>query len=95
MSANGQEIGVTMPGLGTRLDKFAEFAALAEDAGFDAVWDYEFWRNPFTIHMTTAASSMMAPSTTGFSSVNRKPAKTLSSVTGCCSSRSREGSAAR
>ena len=50
-----------MPGLGTRLDKFAEFAALAEDAGFDACWDYEFWRNPFTIHMTTAAATAAYP----------------------------------
>jgi alkanesulfonate monooxygenase SsuD/methylene tetrahydromethanopterin reductase-like flavin-dependent oxidoreductase (luciferase family) len=65
VNANGQELGVTMPGLGTRLEKFAEFAGLAEDAGFDAVWDYEFWRNPFTIHMTTAAATERIPLATG------------------------------
>jgi alkanesulfonate monooxygenase SsuD/methylene tetrahydromethanopterin reductase-like flavin-dependent oxidoreductase (luciferase family) len=58
-------LGVTMPGLGTPLTKFAEFARLAEDAGFDCVWDYEFWRNPFTIHMTTAAATTRIPLATG------------------------------
>lgn len=63
-----------MPGLGTRLDKFAEFAALAEAAGFDAVWDYEFWRNPFTIHMTTAAATSRIPLATGIAAAfNRSP----------------------
>jgi alkanesulfonate monooxygenase SsuD/methylene tetrahydromethanopterin reductase-like flavin-dependent oxidoreductase (luciferase family) len=65
MSGEMPEIGVTMPGLGTRLDRFAEFAVLAEEAGFDAVWDYEFWRNPFTIHMTTAAATERIPLATG------------------------------
>ena len=60
-----QQIGVSMPGLGTRLDKFGEFAKLAEDADFDACWDYEFWRNPFTIHMTTAAATERIPLATG------------------------------
>jgi alkanesulfonate monooxygenase SsuD/methylene tetrahydromethanopterin reductase-like flavin-dependent oxidoreductase (luciferase family) len=69
-----QEIGVTMPGLGTRLDKFAGFAKLAEDAGFDAVWDYEFWRNPFTIHMTTAAATERIPLATGIAAaLSRSP----------------------
>ena len=65
MSATAPEVGVTMPGLGTPLDKFAEWAKLAEDAGFDACWDYEFWRNPFTIHMTTAAATERIPLATG------------------------------
>jgi len=51
------ELGVTMPGLGTRIQKFAGWAKLAEDAGFDTVYDYEIWRNPFTVHMTCAAAT--------------------------------------
>ena len=65
---------MTMPGLGTRLDKFAGFAKLAEDGGFDAVWDYEFWRNPFTIHMTTAAATERIPLATGIAAaLSRSP----------------------
>lgn len=74
MSDKPQEIGVTMPGLGTGMEKFAEFAKLAEDAGFDAVWDYEFWRNPFTIHMTTAAATERIPLATGIAAaLSRSP----------------------
>jgi alkanesulfonate monooxygenase SsuD/methylene tetrahydromethanopterin reductase-like flavin-dependent oxidoreductase (luciferase family) len=47
--------GVTMPGLGRRLEEYPEFARMAEEAGFDSVWNYEFWRNPFTMHIDNAA----------------------------------------
>lgn len=67
-------LGVTMPGLGTRLEKFAEFARIAEEANFDCVWDYEFWRNPFTIHMTTAAATTRIPLATGIAAAfSRSP----------------------
>ena len=50
-------LAVTMPGLGTPIEKFPQWARLAEEAGFDCVYDYEIWRNPFTIHMTCAAAT--------------------------------------
>jgi probable F420-dependent oxidoreductase len=48
------KLGVTMPGLNQPIDAFPEMARAAEDAGFDSVWDYEFYRNPFVIHGMTA-----------------------------------------
>jgi len=51
------KLGVTMPGLNQPIDAFPRMARAAEDAGFDSVWDYEFYRNPFLIHAMTAAST--------------------------------------
>jgi alkanesulfonate monooxygenase SsuD/methylene tetrahydromethanopterin reductase-like flavin-dependent oxidoreductase (luciferase family) len=45
-----RRVGITMPILNQPYVKFPELAALADDAGFDSVWDYEFFRNPFVIH---------------------------------------------
>jgi alkanesulfonate monooxygenase SsuD/methylene tetrahydromethanopterin reductase-like flavin-dependent oxidoreductase (luciferase family) len=39
-----------MPILNQPYEKFPELAQLADEAGFDSVWDYEFFRNPFIIH---------------------------------------------
>lgn len=36
-----------MPMLNTPLTDLPVFAKLAEDAGFDSAWSYEFWRNPY------------------------------------------------
>jgi 5,10-methylenetetrahydromethanopterin reductase len=49
------DLGVSMPVLQTPVAKFPIFAKLADDAGFRSLWDYEFYRNPFVIHATTAA----------------------------------------
>lgn len=38
---------VSMPMLNTPLTDLPEMARLAEDAGFDGAWSYEFWRNPY------------------------------------------------
>ena len=48
------KLGVTMPGLTQPISAFPKMAAMAEDAGFDSVWDYEFYRNPLVIHGMTA-----------------------------------------
>jgi probable F420-dependent oxidoreductase len=45
-----QRIGITMPILNQRFETFPELAELADQAGFDSLWDYEFFRNPFVIH---------------------------------------------
>ncbi|MFZ0713591.1 LLM class flavin-dependent oxidoreductase [Mycobacterium sp.] len=38
---------ISMPMLNTPLGELPEMAKRAEDAGFDGVWSYEFWRNPY------------------------------------------------
>ena len=55
------KLGVTMPGLTQPISAFPKMAAMAEDAGFDSVWDYEFYRNPFVIHGTTAQKTSRIP----------------------------------
>jgi probable F420-dependent oxidoreductase len=50
-------VGISMPGLSTPLERFREYAELAETAGFDSVWDYEFYRNPFVVHAGAAAAT--------------------------------------
>jgi alkanesulfonate monooxygenase SsuD/methylene tetrahydromethanopterin reductase-like flavin-dependent oxidoreductase (luciferase family) len=41
------KITISMPMLNTPLNDLPAMAQQAEDAGFDGVWSYEFWRNPF------------------------------------------------
>jgi probable F420-dependent oxidoreductase len=50
-------LGVSLPMLNQPYERYAEFAALAEDAGFDSVWDYEFYRNPFITHALNARAT--------------------------------------
>jgi probable F420-dependent oxidoreductase len=40
-------IGISMPMLNLPADRYPELARLADDAGFDSLWTYEFYRNPF------------------------------------------------
>lgn len=49
MTRTRSRIGVTMPIVNQPIHKFPEFAKLAEDAGFDSVWDYEVHRNPLVM----------------------------------------------
>ncbi|CQD18135.1 luciferase-like protein [Mycobacterium lentiflavum] len=50
-------IGVSLPMLNQPYERYPEFAALADDAGFDSVWDYEFYRNPFITHALNARAT--------------------------------------
>jgi probable F420-dependent oxidoreductase len=43
-----------MPMLNQPYEKYPEFAKLADEAGFDSLWDYEFYRNPFITHALCA-----------------------------------------
>ena len=56
---------MTMPGLNQPIDAFPRMAKMAEDAGFDSVWDYEFYRNPLVIHGMTAQATSTIPLGTG------------------------------
>jgi 5,10-methylenetetrahydromethanopterin reductase len=68
------KLGVTMPGLNQPIDAFPAMARAAEDAGFDSVWDYEFYRNPFVIHgMTAQATSTITLGTGLAAAAGRSP----------------------
>jgi probable F420-dependent oxidoreductase len=67
-------IGITMPVLNQPMDKFPELAQLADEAGFDSLWDYEFFRNPFVIHATCAARTTRIHHATGIATAcSRSP----------------------
>src|ERR1700756_5669605 len=67
-------IGVSLPMLNQPRERYAEFAALADDAGFDSVWDYEFYRNPFIIHALCARATRNIKLATGLAAgVGRSP----------------------
>ena len=69
-----QRIGITMPILNQPFEKFPELAQLADEAGFDSVWDYEFFRNPFVIHAACASHTTRIEHATGIAtSCSRSP----------------------
>lgn len=47
-------LGVSLPSLDHSFGEIAEFARAAEQAGLDAVWNYEVFKNPFIMHALTA-----------------------------------------
>lgn len=68
------KLGVSMPILNQPYQAFPVMAKAAEDAGFDSVWDYEFYRNPFVIHGLTAQATERIGLATGLATtVNRTP----------------------
>jgi len=68
------KLGVTMPILNQPYTAFPTMAQAAEDAGFDSVWDYEFYRNPFVIHgLTSQVTSRIALATGLATTINRTP----------------------
>jgi len=69
-----QRVGVTMPILNQPYEKFPELARLADEAGFDSVWDYEFFRNPFVIHGVCAPHTTQIQHATGIATAcSRSP----------------------
>ncbi len=44
-----QQLGITLPGLKQPIAKYPELAELADRAGFDSLWGYEFYRNAFVM----------------------------------------------
>lgn len=56
-TATRPRLGVSMPMLNQPAARYPQLAALADDAGFDSIWDYEFYRNPFITHTLCAQAS--------------------------------------
>lgn len=72
--SNGQRVGITMPILNQPFEKFPELAKLADETGFDSVWDYEFFRNPFVVHGVCAPHTERIQHATGIAtSCSRSP----------------------
>ncbi len=46
--------GISIPVLNQGMADIPSMAAAADEAGFDSVWDYEFYRNPFIMHALNA-----------------------------------------
>ncbi len=47
------------------MDRIPEYARMADDAGFDAIWTYEVYRNPFVMLATSALTTSRADLCTG------------------------------
>jgi alkanesulfonate monooxygenase SsuD/methylene tetrahydromethanopterin reductase-like flavin-dependent oxidoreductase (luciferase family) len=58
-------IGITMPSRTAPLRKIPEFAQLADAAGFDSVWSWELYKNPFAMLCTSALATDRATLGTG------------------------------
>lgn len=60
-----QKLGITMPTRTVAMARVPEYARWADEAGFDSVWDYELYRNPFAMLCTAALSTSRATLATG------------------------------
>jgi alkanesulfonate monooxygenase SsuD/methylene tetrahydromethanopterin reductase-like flavin-dependent oxidoreductase (luciferase family) len=68
------KIGISLPMLNQPAERFAELAALADDAGLESVWDYEFFRNPFITHGLNARATSRITLATGIATAcSRSP----------------------
>jgi probable F420-dependent oxidoreductase len=67
-------LGITIPSRTIKFEKVAELAKLADSAGFDSVWDYEIYRNPFTMLCTAAVTTTRTQLGTGLAAAySRSP----------------------
>jgi probable F420-dependent oxidoreductase len=60
-----ERLGITMPTRTAAMERFPEYARWADEAGFDSVWDYEIYRNPFAMLCTAALTTRRATLATG------------------------------
>lgn len=58
-------IGITMPTRTAPLERIPEYARLADEAGFQSIWSYELYRNPFALLCLAATTSKQATLATG------------------------------
>lgn len=65
MSAITSKLGISLPMLNLPPHTYADLAHLADEAGFDTLWDYEFYRNPFVTHALNARTTSSIKLATG------------------------------
>jgi alkanesulfonate monooxygenase SsuD/methylene tetrahydromethanopterin reductase-like flavin-dependent oxidoreductase (luciferase family) len=58
-------LGITMPTRTAAMHRFPQYAQWADEAGFDSIWDYELYRNPFAMLCTAALTTSHATLATG------------------------------
>src|SRR6266516_442539 len=72
--AERSRVGISLPMLNQPAHALCELAALADDAGFDSLWDYEFFRNPFVTHAVNATATSNIQLATGIATAcSRSP----------------------
>jgi len=49
MIQRASRLGITMPSINQPIHKFPDLAEVADKAGFDSLWTYEFYRNAFVV----------------------------------------------
>jgi probable F420-dependent oxidoreductase len=59
------QLGITMPSRTATMERLCDYAEWADEAGFDSVWTYELYRNPFAILSTCALRTSKARLATG------------------------------
>jgi probable F420-dependent oxidoreductase len=74
-------IGITMPSRTAALERIPEYARLADAAGFDSVWAYELYRNPFSMLCASALTTTRATLATGLAAAfSRSPFEAANSA---------------
>lgn len=59
------KLGITMPSRTAPLERIPDYAKMADDAGFESVWTYEVYRNPFVMLATSAMATSQVELCTG------------------------------
>lgn len=66
--------GISLPMINQSLSNLSELARAADSAGFDSVWNYEFFKNPFTSHSLNAVATSRVTLATGLATaMSRTP----------------------
>lgn len=74
-------IGISLPMLNQPPHAFRELAGLADEAGFDSLWDYEFFRNPLITHALNATTTSRIQLATGIATAcSRSPFEMANAV---------------
>jgi alkanesulfonate monooxygenase SsuD/methylene tetrahydromethanopterin reductase-like flavin-dependent oxidoreductase (luciferase family) len=59
------KLGITMPSRTAPLSRIPDYARMADAAGFESIWTYELYRNPFAMLCTSAMATSNAELCTG------------------------------
>ncbi len=65
MSSVASRVGISLPMLNQPARALQDLAHLADESGFDSLWDYEFFRNPFITHALNAGVTRSIALATG------------------------------
>ena len=72
MAERVSNLGITLPGINQPMHKFPELAELADQAGFDSLWGYEFYRNAFVMLALAATRTKNIKLCTGLATASQR-----------------------